>query len=914
MITSYAQNPVPTFFDDDGKPLVGGLIKTFVAGTNNPVATYNSSGALNPTTIQLNSRGEYPQGICLDITREYKFKLYRADNSEVWTKDHVKAQGTATIEVKGIDTIIADVDGNTGVPSVDVSFNENIANIEFHNLKGEKGEKGEKGATGSEGKAGENGKTWLPSVSAAGDLSWTQSDSETAPTPRNIKGPKGDKGSDASVTAEAVNALTGLTISTSGNAATATKATGDSDGNNIKTTYATKQEVQSAIESVHTHSNKSELDKIADGDVAKWNGKYSKPSGGIPNGDLAQSVQTSLGKADTALQASAISDMETKTHASSTYQPKGDYLTTETDPTVPAWAKAESKPSYTASDVGAAPAIHNHNDLYYTESEIDTKLGDKVDKVSGKGLSANDFTTTLKNKLDGIASGAEVNVQSDWNQTDSSKDDYIKNKPTSMPPTAHTHNGSDITSKVGAATTADSAGILNSTALANNTDLNTIKGSSRGVRWYSGNAGSNTYTNIPSGLNNEFILGVTNSSNNNYCLQTIFAALNGIWTRKCNNGTWTSWVKVMNQDCTFPISITGNAASATTADSAHKLNPKFTTDLVYNGDKFNGGGGNNYSNIIASWNITTSSDGSLYTHYHENFLYSSRHSGSGILSVYIRMPGSAGSFTIDTNPIAYITNYSADAFDSTTVYFLVKLRCKKTKVADSPLRIKYEFTLYVSAGDYNKFKIYGHANSHEARIPINTADVNYVVSNDITDDAYGAVIATCDFSRARTSASADNCNYSGSNSVDTLVVKRTYTGGGAYVRFNPKNQDTEYWRCGSSTEGDKFIIHKGEVGDVVVVGHTSTNDTLNIASVKGASVKASGASGEISISSDNGGSTRGLWIGAHGTATNGKWAVSVDTNNNVTLNGKAETATKWNGWNIVVDGAVTTAANTLFFV
>jgi len=26
--------------------------------------------------------------------------------------------------------------------------------------------------------------------------------------------------------------------------------------------------------------------------------------------------------------------------------------------------------------------------------------------------------------------GAEVNIQSDWNQTDNSKDDYIKNKPT----------------------------------------------------------------------------------------------------------------------------------------------------------------------------------------------------------------------------------------------------------------------------------------------------------------------------------------------------------------------------------------------------------------------------------------------------------------------------------------------------
>lgn len=54
----------------------------------------------------------------------------------------------------------------------------------------------------------------------------------------------------------------------------------------------------------------------------------------------------------------------------------------------------------------------------------------KVDKVTGKGLSSNDFTTALKNKLDGIETGAEVNVQVDWNETDSSSDAFIKNKPT----------------------------------------------------------------------------------------------------------------------------------------------------------------------------------------------------------------------------------------------------------------------------------------------------------------------------------------------------------------------------------------------------------------------------------------------------------------------------------------------------
>ena len=40
----------------------------------------------------------------------------------------------------------------------------------------------------------------------------------------------------------------------------------------------------------------------------------------------------------------------------------------------------------------------------------ETALGDKVDKVEGKGLSTNDYTTTEKTKLAGIAAGAETNI------------------------------------------------------------------------------------------------------------------------------------------------------------------------------------------------------------------------------------------------------------------------------------------------------------------------------------------------------------------------------------------------------------------------------------------------------------------------------------------------------------------------
>lgn len=59
---------------------------------------------------------------------------------------------------------------------------------------------------------------------------------------------------------------------------------------------------------------------------------------------------------------------------------------------------------------GKANTSHSHNDVYYTETEVDTKLDNKVDKVTGKGLSTNDYTTTEKNKLAGIAEGANKYV------------------------------------------------------------------------------------------------------------------------------------------------------------------------------------------------------------------------------------------------------------------------------------------------------------------------------------------------------------------------------------------------------------------------------------------------------------------------------------------------------------------------
>ena len=68
-------------------------------------------------------------------------------------------------------------------------------------------------------------------------------------------------------------------------------------------------------------------------------------------------------------------------------------------------------------------------DQTYSSRKINNLLNDKVTTIVGKGLSSNDYTTEEKNKLSGITAGAKPNVQSDWSQSDSTADDFIKNKP-----------------------------------------------------------------------------------------------------------------------------------------------------------------------------------------------------------------------------------------------------------------------------------------------------------------------------------------------------------------------------------------------------------------------------------------------------------------------------------------------------
>jgi len=82
----------------------------------------------------------------------------------------------------------------------------------------------------------------------------------------------------------------------------------------------------------------------------------------------------------------------------------------------------------TKADIGIGNVDNTSDVDKPVSTATQTALNTKVDKLSGKGLSTEDYTTDEKNKLAGIATGAEVNENSDWNAT--SGDAQILNKPT----------------------------------------------------------------------------------------------------------------------------------------------------------------------------------------------------------------------------------------------------------------------------------------------------------------------------------------------------------------------------------------------------------------------------------------------------------------------------------------------------
>src|SRR5690606_20734975 len=84
---------------------------------------------------------------------------------------------------------------------------------------------------------------------------------------------------------------------------------------------------------------------------------------------------------------------------------------------------------------------------YFTKSEVNALLNSYVLKEANMGLSEENFSSYYRQKLDEIDFFAQKNVQSDWEQNDNTKDDFIKNKPTIPTKVSELENDSSFISE-----------------------------------------------------------------------------------------------------------------------------------------------------------------------------------------------------------------------------------------------------------------------------------------------------------------------------------------------------------------------------------------------------------------------------------------------------------------------------------
>ena len=115
-------------------------------------------------------------------------------------------------------------------------------------------------------------------------------------------------------------------------------------------------------------------------DIADWAKLSEKPTYtaneiGLGNVDNTADADKPI---STATQAALDGKSDTgHTHTVSDITDMPAYLTQETDPTVPAWAKSKNKPTYTAEEVGAAEKDHTHNMSDITDMPEWTKTENK---------------------------------------------------------------------------------------------------------------------------------------------------------------------------------------------------------------------------------------------------------------------------------------------------------------------------------------------------------------------------------------------------------------------------------------------------------------------------------------------------------------------------------------------------------
>lgn len=106
--------PIQKFFANNGRPLVGGKLFTYEAGTTTKIATYTDSSGLTPNTnpIILDFRGECR--LWIDPQQAYKFTLSPANDTDpptrpIWTVDDItvapQAFDNAAVDTGSVNNI-----------------------------------------------------------------------------------------------------------------------------------------------------------------------------------------------------------------------------------------------------------------------------------------------------------------------------------------------------------------------------------------------------------------------------------------------------------------------------------------------------------------------------------------------------------------------------------------------------------------------------------------------------------------------------------------------------------------------------------------------------------------------------------------------------------------------------------------
>lgn len=207
--------------------------------------------------------------------------------------------------------------------------------------KGADGLPGKDGADGAPGKDGTNGRdgvTFTPSMSDGGDLSWTNDGGKANPKTVNLKGPKGDTGARGPAGADGAKGDTGPegprgpqgeTGPAGADGKTPVKGTDyftPTDVNEIAAEAAKKVDVSgkldktgdgsnvtAAFTAASTRANIATGEKLSAlfGKITKWFSDLGSLAfkSTVAKSDLASDVQTSLGKADSALQSAPVTSV-----------------------------------------------------------------------------------------------------------------------------------------------------------------------------------------------------------------------------------------------------------------------------------------------------------------------------------------------------------------------------------------------------------------------------------------------------------------------------------------------------------------------------------------------------------------------------------------------------------------------------